>query len=236
VLLREEQWLAAAQSQAAVAGELPHSSADYSCCSVKPEAARVLHRVTLLPVISRRQWLRTGMLITAGLRPPIPDLPFQTTRRQLRYPLHLGMLRPNHIRIRIHKFRINLPLGRVRTRQTDQCGGEMALSIRRFRRRRQLMAAVGFLLLTISTAGCSTAPSDYSASSAQYYGSPYPPPAPPQAACQRVKRYPQLFLNRAEQELSQLPSDSAIRVMLQDYEEMRDQARACWRAFGPYVG
>jgi hypothetical protein len=66
---------------------------------------------------------------------------------------------------------------------------------------------VALALLTLSIAGCATAPSE---------------------ACPREVEYSAEQQSRAADELSTLPRDGMVRgVMMPDYGRLRDQARAC---------
>ena len=46
-------------------------------------------------------------------------------------------------------------------------------------------------------------------------------------ACPPVREYDREFLDRAADEVEQLPDGSAIEEMLKDYNVMREQARVC---------
>ena len=67
------------------------------------------------------------------------------------------------------------------------------------------------LMMSLSLAACKTRPSEVAV----------------RIVCPQVRAYDQATLDRALSEYRALPEGSAIKLMLGDYKQLRDQIRVC---------
>src|SRR5208282_5880465 len=86
---------------------------------------------------------------------------------------------------------------------------------------RWLRLLPSILLMTLLLGGCATNPFK-----------PQKPEVVVHVACPAIQNYSQATLNQALAEFNALPQGSAIRSMVGDYQNLRDQARACRRKQG----
>ena len=75
---------------------------------------------------------------------------------------------------------------------------------------RSVLTLFPALIVLASLIGCGTTPSNV-----------YVP------ICISIIEYDPMFLNRAADELDELPTDSAIARLIEDYQHERDRLRAC---------